>query len=368
MRPLRVSFRLRSSLGTPFQADTIFGHICWAIRHLEGEGELKSFLDAYDNHPPLLLSDGFPFVDVCPDTRVHYLPRPLIPVPGDSAGSMADSLGIPANDLLTRRQCAAAWKALEKKKWIAADVLFQRNSSLDMAAIFADCFHLRICPISMAERSPGQCPCTRWLDCPGLDTGARAISTCRAVYPRSETVLTTHNVLNRWTSASMNLYQEEDTFPACGFYFLALLDESVLSLDRLRSCLDYIQHSGYGRDASTGKGALSEIKIEDWFLPECPGATHYMNLSSAFVPVAGDVDPQRSFYSVHVKHGKLGNEYAVSGNVWKKPILMLSAGSVFAGDPNAVHGRLVRDVHAEYPHVVQYGYAFPMGVTLDAQT
>ena len=363
MRQLRVSFGLRSSLRTPFQADTIFGHICWAIRHIAGEERLTSFLSAYADGLPLLVSDGFPVLD----TGVRYLPRPLTPLRSGALKAVSESLGIAADDRLARRQFAAAWKALDKKPWVSDEVLFKRLTSLDMAQVFADCFRLRICPISMTEIQPGQCECANWRQCPGLETGPMDSLKCTAAYPESETVLTTHNVLNRWTSTSEDLFQAEDRFSSHGFYFLAQLDESRLSLDEYGACMEYIERSGYGADRSTGKGAICDLRIEEWALPECPGATHYVNLSSAFVPAAGDIDPAESHYAVHVKHGKLGGDYAVIGNVWKKPVMMLTAGSVFPGDPKAPHGQLVRNVHWEYSDVVQYGYAFPMGVRLYGQ-
>jgi len=367
MRHLRVSFELKSSLRTPFQADTIFGHICWAIRHIAGEERLRSFLNAYDGALPLLISDGFPVLDGGTESGTYYLPRPLTPMRSGAVKAVSESLGIAGDDRLARRQFASAWKALDKKPWISAEVLYRRFSSLDMSDVFADCFRLRICPISMTERRHGQCGCTDWQQCPGLETGLGTGARCTAAYPRSEAVLTTHNVLNRWTSASEDLFQEEDRFASHGFYLLVRLDESILSLGDFGACMEYIEHSGYGADRSTGKGAINNLHIEDWTLPECPGATHYINLSSAFVPTAGDVDPDGSYYAVHVKHGKLGGDYAAVGNVWKKPVLMLAAGSVFKGDPGAPHGQLVRGVHSELPGVVQYGYAFPMGVRLNGQ-
>src|SRR5208337_1708500 len=77
-RDYTVEVELKSPIITAFQADTIFGHICWAIRFIRWDGSedgdgLKEFLDLYDNRgqgPPLLVSDGFP---------KGYLPKPVLP-------------------------------------------------------------------------------------------------------------------------------------------------------------------------------------------------------------------------------------------------------------------------------------------------
>ena len=69
-----IEICLKSPTVTSFQSDTIFGHICWAIRFLypNGENKLREFLETYDKErlPPLLISNGFP---------LGYLPKPVIP-------------------------------------------------------------------------------------------------------------------------------------------------------------------------------------------------------------------------------------------------------------------------------------------------
>lgn len=53
---------------SPTHADTVFGHLCWAMRFVSGEDRLHSFLsDMKREQPPLLLSDMLP---------AGFLPRP----------------------------------------------------------------------------------------------------------------------------------------------------------------------------------------------------------------------------------------------------------------------------------------------------
>ena len=66
-----AKLRPKAATLTPWQADTIFGHLCWTMRHNAGESELVSFLEHYrQNDPPVLLSNGFP---------AGLLPRPYLP-------------------------------------------------------------------------------------------------------------------------------------------------------------------------------------------------------------------------------------------------------------------------------------------------
>lgn len=56
---------------TPWQADTLFGHLAWEMYYEEGEEALQNWLEQFDNAPPLLMSDGF---------VGEWLPRPLLPI------------------------------------------------------------------------------------------------------------------------------------------------------------------------------------------------------------------------------------------------------------------------------------------------
>lgn len=69
MNTYRIKLKAQSGFLTPFQADTIFGHLCWVIAHQDGEGALQEFLAPFsEGAPPFLISDGFPG---------DFLPKPL---------------------------------------------------------------------------------------------------------------------------------------------------------------------------------------------------------------------------------------------------------------------------------------------------
>lgn len=71
MKAYRLNITPRSPLGSPLQTDTLFGHLCWALRYTQGEPRLRDFLHAFDDiPPPLVLSNGFP---------EDFLPRPVFP-------------------------------------------------------------------------------------------------------------------------------------------------------------------------------------------------------------------------------------------------------------------------------------------------
>ncbi len=61
MKIYKIKLLTQGSIMTPFQADTIFGHLCWAVAHREGDKSLKDFLEPFiRGNPPFVISDGFP--------------------------------------------------------------------------------------------------------------------------------------------------------------------------------------------------------------------------------------------------------------------------------------------------------------------
>jgi CRISPR-associated protein Csm4 len=71
MKNLKITLRPLSPFGTPLTGDTLFGHICWAIRERHGESDLSGLLKNYTAGQPFLaVSDGFP---------KGFVPRPAVP-------------------------------------------------------------------------------------------------------------------------------------------------------------------------------------------------------------------------------------------------------------------------------------------------
>ena len=71
MKTYRLRIKLAGNYITPFDADTIFGGLCWTIRFIEGEDSLKAFLAEYfAGTPPIILSNAFPG---------DLLPKPMVP-------------------------------------------------------------------------------------------------------------------------------------------------------------------------------------------------------------------------------------------------------------------------------------------------
>jgi CRISPR-associated protein Csm4 len=61
MRTYRLKLKLAGSWCTPWHADTLFAALCWQVRSLYGESELRRMLRQFcTGDPPFVLSDAFP--------------------------------------------------------------------------------------------------------------------------------------------------------------------------------------------------------------------------------------------------------------------------------------------------------------------
>ena len=66
-----ATIRPAGAFGTPIRGDTLFGQLCWALRHRLGDAALDTLLEGYvAGRPFLIVSDGFP---------AGHLPRPELP-------------------------------------------------------------------------------------------------------------------------------------------------------------------------------------------------------------------------------------------------------------------------------------------------
>lgn len=294
----RVTFTMRGATATPWQADTIFGHLCWALRRREGETALADFLQFYTaGMTPIIVSDGFPG---------NLLPRPLMPAtPGANDG---ETLG-------ERRARARLAKEVGRQPYLSVDE-FER-------ALRGEAF----------VPAPKRVPTER---------------------------ITLKNQIDRTVNSTGgsdgagHLYEFAETFWERVTIYVRTED---VDSNWVRGLFAEVAASGYGKRKSVGYGQIEEFAWEPFSGFEAPPEPNGFVTLSGFVPAKGD--PTRGFWRTVVKYGKLGEELAVAGNPFKRPLLMLAAGSCFYDAPiRSVYGRLVDGVSPAHLEVVQYGLAF----------
>ena len=295
----RVKLKPISPFLTPWQADTIFGHLCWALLRLEGEDALKKFLQPFSqNQPPIIISDGFP--------------QDLLPLP------------LTANLLLPEPQKAEKRKILKKIKYIPINLFDQiRNAQT-------------------------------W--CPSEDFQTPASFT---------QIATPHASISRLTNTTA---QGGKFFEQQEFIIQAPENNRFISIylkiqpgweDKIKSLFQYIAHTGYGSKKSAGKGQVEFISMEKFEFSPINNPNGFISLSN-FVPAPND--PTKGCYKILVKYGKLGEEFAQSGAPFKKPIIMLQAGSCFkTQSPKEFYGSVLFNISAK-PQVIHYAYSFALPI------
>src|SRR3989338_3112383 len=304
MKTYRLKIKPHSSFLTPWHADTIFGSLCWIMAWRDGENVLGQFLQGYKSGDPVfIVSDG--------------MPGDLLPAPAHLL------LMSPESKSFEDYQKA---KKMKKIAWLTPD--------------------------EFASVQKGNLDIEREKD-----------------FQTSKTFTTLHSSINRTTGTTGDegsLFELEeyslDRGEAISIY-LRIKDgweEKVFSLFKDLSLM------GYGKKKSIGKGSfeiVGELESFDKF-DDCKGKNGFISISN-FVPARND--PTEGFYKTLVKYGKLGGEFTFGGNPFKKPLMMLAAGSSFhvEGNIKPFYGRMIEGISPAKPEVVHYGYAFSVPIYLE---
>lgn len=293
LRRYRLVLDGLSPFGTPPTSGTLFGHLCWAKRAREGREALRAWLRRLPAEP-FLLSDLLP---------ADHLPKPLLgPVPAASPSEDAKAL--------KRRRYVplAAWRGLRVGATAEALERALRQSKEDP-------------PFLKPARSP-------------------------------------HNRIDRATGRTPEaggggLWFADELWPAISKHGPARIEadlyvRSSLPTREVDALIAHVGATGFGRDASTGRGrfTLEGSEGAGW-LDEAPGAGgvgRMLSLSQGVVTAnMGDARWQR-----FVLFGKLGREMAAEGKrPWKLPLVLAEAGATFAPQDRGPFGAWLTGIHQD---------------------
>jgi len=377
MKTYEIIINPKSSSLTKFQSDTIFGHLCWALRYLHGEEELNNFIAKYKESPPILVSNGFPS---------GRMPRPIRnPLEREDVEKLIEEVyGSKSNE--NKRKGLNALKIIKKASLVDLEVFHSIINGLSESEFIKKCLKAEICPKAMKyttqdqicplldkrdqEKYPEKAKCPAFSEknkCPILNESLKEINGIKIKYPESPEATVYKNTINRLTGRTKKeggLFAHDETY---------YREDSKISIfvkvsedytkEYLFNLFEFIEYSGYGKRKSTGKGhfvikSINEFKFK---APDTPSG--YVTLSN-YVPAPND--PIDGFYEIMIKRGKLGGHYANCKSIdpFKKPLRMFRAGSVFKiKEYKEYYGSLVRNIH-NINKIVHYGYAFPVSMVM----
>lgn len=314
MQTTCLTLRPLTALGTPLAGDTLFGQLCWTLRHQLGSDRLNTLLQGY--------TQGQPFVVVS-----DALPHGHVPLPT-----------LPSTTWAQAAEDAEDRKALKKKRWLRLSDMesllptWQAKAVADKDVTPATD---RAQPHNTINRRTGT-------------TGTGMF----APYTANQTWLAPGALLEVWL----------------------VFDPQRISAQELQTALRYMGRSGYGRDASIGLGKF-EVEGEPIIpAPSVPdGANAYLTLGPC-APQGLGLCPVRSHWQVTTRFGRHGDVAVQSGHPFKRPVLLAKAGSVFWPESMDAGRRFIGQglggvaapVSLAMPETVQQGYSPVLPIALPA--
>ncbi|MBF0307996.1 MAG: CRISPR-associated protein Csm7 [Magnetococcales bacterium] len=149
-----------------------------------------------------------------------------------------------------------------------------------------------------------------------------------------------------------------------------LHDADRLPEETLHTALSDIGQLGFGKEASRGLGKYRVTAMQPTPLPRQEGCNAWLTLGSC-APQGCGFDAANSFYELFTRFGRHGDWPALSGQPFKKPILMAGAGAVltpavwrdvrFVGQGLGGEGKLSKVI----ADTVHQGYCPVVGIRVD---
>jgi CRISPR-associated protein Csm4 len=274
MRLYRLRLFPTSTWRTPWEADTVFGSLCWACARKYGGARLREEIvePSLEGEPPFVVSDAFPS---------GWMPAPVVL----RQGSSLEQYRRLASSGLTD-----ATKRVRKARWLSEGG-FRMVQRGELPAVEEFAIHEPIEAFGEINNQIGRESNT-------TSSGGELF------------------VSDSWALSSQNLQK--------GMTIFVRTDESYSS--RLVELFAELGKSGFGADVSTGKGEfrpggglepcseLEEVENSDASI-----------VLSTFQPARKD--PCDGFWEAIVKRGKLGPDFGLA-NVFKRPMIMLRPGTV----------------------------------------
>lgn len=305
MRSYRIDIAVPSGFITPWQSDTLLGHLCWvaerqgSFRNFKGATGLINLFRATDI--PFVISDGFP---------AGLLPAPIT-LKGRFLSKSSENLD---------RDSYALMKKAKKREYLSLEQFqaFQQGKV------------------------------------PNLEIESKGFV--------KETTL--HNKISRFTNTTGDagsLFERDEIFAPDGKVEIYAKVREGFEED-LQHLFQLLVYSGFGAKKSSGKGSccLENFELFGGF-ENISNPVGFVTLSH-YVPA--QTDPTDGSYKTMVKYGKLGEEKTFSGNPFKKPLIMLKPGAVFkTADVKPYYGRIVENIdYFADSGVVQFGFGFAVPV------
>ena len=281
----------KSSFGTPFRGDTIFGQVCQIISELKPDNiNLSELLENYDKDPFIVVSSAVPYFKF-KDNFYYIFKAPNLP-----------------------NYFFKIDKNIDKKTLIKKRKDFKKKIYMPL------CY--KKLNISLEE-----------IPCYSKEDLIKHFQ-----FPFESNFLAnfiqTHNSINRLTSTTgkdgfapftENMCMFNDNIKLSIFIYL----RKDIDIEFIKDIFDKLGFTGFGKNSSTGAGRFILEKVNQVDLSnfgnENPNCCYTL---SPFVPNKDSDDFEQLFFTPFIRYGKHGSTLSLSQNPFKNPIIMCDEGAI----------------------------------------
>lgn len=305
MQTYRLTLQPLTAFGTPLAGDTLFGQLCWTLRHQLGNEALTALLAGYTQSQPFaVVSDALPH---------GHIPLPSLPSSAWHAEAGSDR------------------KVLKKKRWLPLSSLREKLSKWQQLA--------------QADNALG------------------------ATFERAQPHNTINRQTGTTGTGMFAPYTMAQSWikPGTLLDVVVVLDGARLSAAQLQAAFTHIGQHGFGRDASIGLGKFTLVGDAmpiSWDQPSQGTPNAWLTLAPC-APQGQGFCPVRSQWHSVTRFGRHGDVAVQSGTPFKRPVLLAKTGSVFWPEQMDVSLAIIGQglgggaapVSLTMPETVQQGYA-----------
>ena len=344
----------KSSFMSKLQSDTIWGHIIWAIRYIEGEEYLNEVLREFkNNNSPFIVSDGFA------SGYFPFIKKGIMTI------MQTKKVEEKRNDL-NKSKIKLHTKLVNqfnKVDYIDLETFNKLRDDKIVSKVYSEVLTNKRCPITL-KRFSLEAKDSIKLYMTDIKEYIRKFEVVQ-YNDLIKTVSITKNKINRLTNSSeqedgSGLFTVYETFYNTSISIYIKL-RSDIDINRFKTYLEYIEESGFGKKSSVGKGQFDIISFNR---REDLEKNQY--LGNGFVVLSNYIPKENDYKEVIgcntiTKRGKVHSQ---GNNVFKKPFMCFSAGSVFRGNVIPNKGRVLTNLYYDN-NIVQCGIPFILGVNLN---
>lgn len=315
----KLSIIPKSGMLTDLDSDIIFGHFCWRMREHLGEDLLSEFLKLYtENKPVFTISSGLS-ERITRDKTEVFFPKPLVQTPFNE-------------EKRDKRERIKSFNEMKRKK--RRKLISQKQLNLFLLGNiekYSDSFNEE-------------------LDVPKFDNELRVnVSIDRKTMKSAE--------------GKLFSYYPNYLISGDGFAVLVkVLDEEAFVRYECEKLLTNVFEIGYGKKKSSGFGAFEVLGFNEYNeISEYEEGTSFLSLSS-YMPAAAD-EVLEYQYDFAIKHGRMGEQLAKTGNPFKKPLIIIKPGSCFECNVSKeFYGRITNEgeITDYFPFAKYMGFSFSL--------